>query len=1114
MHGCVGNGLVGLCLILLAGAASADEPLAIGGATTEARNQSKLWHHDCSWWGVLSNGADHHLFRWTGTEWDQHGIVDGRLASRADVISSGDDLIVLMAHTLESRLYKFRYDPAARRYDPVAGFPVAIPLGAGAKRAVIAQDSTRKLWITHLVGSSVRVFWSTSADHLQWNTSGATLADSISTGDISSLVAFDGNKLGLFYSDLIGDTYHFRVHLDGAAETAWSSPELVATDSGLGEDHVNLAATPDGDVLAAFKTKTDEIFLSRRDPVAGWELPFHVADDATRPAVVYDESNDDVYVFLTRIAPDPKTLRFKRAPRADLESLTFEPSFVFVAPGTTAVNNFTSTKQNVSSESGLLGTASGGGFAYSTWLPLGDSPQTGCFYEPHAAIVASSIDGPAPLAVDFMGEATSPDGTIVSYDWDFGDGATSTEQDPTHSFADPGSYSVVLIATDSQGDTATAMVTINVTIPSAPGSILGRINFQPSGSTTPAGWVADSGNLFSMSRGYGWTQKLKNKHRGTPADVTLATYVQVENSGSPADWEFVLPNGDYEVTVVMGSPVWTATQHLSIEGVLVVDGVATSGSFVTGENHAVHVADGRLTLTVGDPGTSSKKSKICSIVISTAPPPPGEPVATATASVLSGAPPLDVDFNGTAVSPDSPIASFAWDFGDGTGSSALSPSHTYTAEGTYDVVFQAIAEDGDVATATLTIEVADAPPPSTEIALINFQPASSATPAGYSIDSGAAFSTGRGYGWSTPLPPVDRNSHLDQRRDTYVYLSNSAGSADWEYALANGDYLVTVVAGSPAFTGIHHVALEGEVVIDAVFTSKDFVEVIEHAVTVTDGRLTLTLGSAAIGPKKSKLCYVEILAGGGGGPPPPPPVPAPTVSATGSPLSGVAPLAVDFSASASSVNGAIVSWAWDFGDGNASTEQNPSHTYVSASAFTAELTVTDSVGASAMATVAVTVSAAPPPDPGDLVALINFQPAAAATAAGYDIDSGLSFDAVRGYGWDKTLPNKVRNSNPDPRLDSYVYVANTAGPATWEYALTNGTYEVKIVAGSPVWTGIHHVAIEGTTVIDAVSTKGSFVEVDSHVVTVSDGRLTVSIGDPAIGKKKTKLVYLEVRQAN
>jgi beta propeller repeat protein len=60
-----------------------------------------------------------------------------------------------------------------------------------------------------------------------------------------------------------------------------------------------------------------------------------------------------------------------------------------------------------------------------------------------------------------------------------------------------------------------------------------------------------------------------------------------------------------------------------------------------------------------------------------------------------------------------------------------------------------------------------------------------------------------------------------------------------------------------------------------------------------------------------------------------------------SPVSGTVPLKVTFKDSSS---GSPISWKWNFGDGNTSTEQNPTHTYSAAGNFTAALTVTNAAG--------------------------------------------------------------------------------------------------------------------------------------------------------------------------
>ncbi|TAK00821.1 MAG: PKD domain-containing protein, partial [Chloroflexota bacterium] len=56
---------------------------------------------------------------------------------------------------------------------------------------------------------------------------------------------------------------------------------------------------------------------------------------------------------------------------------------------------------------------------------------------------------------DFDDRSTDPDQDIASRLWDFGDGATSTDVDPSHTFAGPGSYPITLTVTDSRGHSAT-----------------------------------------------------------------------------------------------------------------------------------------------------------------------------------------------------------------------------------------------------------------------------------------------------------------------------------------------------------------------------------------------------------------------------------------------------------------------------------------------------------------------------------------------------------------------------------------------------------------------------------------------------------------------------------
>ena len=69
----------------------------------------------------------------------------------------------------------------------------------------------------------------------------------------------------------------------------------------------------------------------------------------------------------------------------------------------------------------------------------------------------------------------------------------------------------------------------------------------------------------------------------------------------------------------------------------------------------------------------------------------------------------------------------------------------------------------------------------------------------------------------------------------------------------------------------------------------------------------------------------------------------------------IAGLDVDFTDASTDADGAVAGWAWDFGDGNTSTLQNPSHTYAGAGTYSVTLTVLDNRNASHEFTDDVTV---------------------------------------------------------------------------------------------------------------------------------------------------------------
>ncbi len=84
----------------------------------------------------------------------------------------------------------------------------------------------------------------------------------------------------------------------------------------------------------------------------------------------------------------------------------------------------------------------------------------------------------------------------------------------------------------------------------------------------------------------------------------------------------------------------------------------------------------------------------------------------------------------------------------------------------------------------------------------------------------------------------------------------------------------------------------------------------------------------------------------------------PTVRATCTPSSGAPPLTVDCRCVATTEMGSVKSYAWDFGDGGKSTEQNPKHTYTAAGNYSARCTATDTYDVAGVGATAVSVAAA------------------------------------------------------------------------------------------------------------------------------------------------------------
>jgi PKD repeat protein len=247
-----------------------------------------------------------------------------------------------------------------------------------------------------------------------------------------------------------------------------------------------------------------------------------------------------------------------------------------------------------------------------------------------------------------------PDGTIDSYDWDFGDGNSSTEQMPMHSFNAAGTYNVSLTVTDDQVATNVSSQEVSV----------------DDGTATSGGFTETDVSLGSREVVIftidvpAAADSLEVETSGGTGNIALV--IKFGSAPSPADNDCLNRDDGNDLSCSIANPA-EGTWYISVYGIQASAGVELSAFwFKTGGTNMAPTSE--FSFTADD---------------------------------------LEVSFSDASSDPDGSVVSWDWDFGDGNSSTSRNPVHNYAVPGSYDVTLTVTDDDSATGDSMQTVVVSE-----------------------------------------------------------------------------------------------------------------------------------------------------------------------------------------------------------------------------------------------------------------------------------------------------------------------------------------------------------------------------------------------------------------------
>jgi len=638
-------------------------------------------------------------------------------------------------------------------------------------------------------------------------------------------------------------------------------------------------------------------------------------------------------------------------------------------------------------------------------------------------------------SVQFNGSLSTAYDTPISYNWNWGDSTPAgTGAMPTHTYAQNGVYTVNLTVTDSDGSSASDILTVNV-LDTIPNAFFTYFPLSPDeGSSVAFDSAGSTLNLCDASHTYNWTFGDGNSAIGTTAANTyvdqgsyVVTLTINDSDGTPDTYSLTIPVADVDPTITSLSfaPIPTdegvvvTFSTTAISGAPGFDDITNyqwnygdgspleSGAALTNPTH-IYGDNGTYTVTLTVFDEDSSTSDFTIVLVDNV-----APTASAGGPYVCNPGGLIGPLAGTATDPagiNDPLT-YAWDF-DYTGtfntdSTLLNPMLTCSlVVGNYTMALEVSDDDGGVTTVFTSVNVT----------------------AG-AINNAPQF-----------VPLLGVVSIVNNTLFTYDVNATDADVGD----------IITYFDDSALFT------------IDPNTGMISFTPITVGLINVN---ITACDDSGFLNNCTSDILGINVIAAANIDP----------IANANGPYVGQEGNSVLFDGSGSfDPDGTVTTWSWDFGDGvGTGAGVNPTYTYLDNGTYTVTLTVTDNNGGTNSTTSTTVITNVAPsvnaggPYTGDEGTFISLNGASATDPAGindpltyeWDLDNdGIIFET----------PGQVVsfNASDDGSFPVGLRVSDDDGGVTITSAIVNvNNLAPTVNAGGPYGCtigGTANVAATGT----------------------------------------------------